>query len=66
MIPSSQFLCALKHVPEASETGLKISKDDFHMFKTLKTKLTTVSKAVSDLNKRKRVVQNGSDREPEY
>ena len=58
MIPSSHFLYTLKHVPQISETGLKISPDDFHMFKILKMKLTTIAPAVSEIGKRKRLTQN--------
>lgn len=58
MIPSSHFLYTLKHVPQVSETGLKISADDFHMFKILKMKLTSITPAVSEMSKRKRSTQN--------
>lgn len=58
MIPSSHFLCTLKHMPQASETGLKISADDFQMFKILKMKLTTITATASEMGKRKRLTQN--------
>ena len=52
MIPSNHFLCALKHVPQASETGLRISTGDFDMFKLLKAKLPSITRAISDLRKK--------------
>jgi hypothetical protein len=54
MISSNQFLYALKHVPEASETGFRISTEDFNMFNVLKAKFLSVTRAVSDLSKRKK------------
>ena len=53
MIPSNHFLCALNHVPQASETGIRISTEDFDMFKLLKAKLLSITRAISDLKKKK-------------
>ena len=58
MIPSSHFLYTLEHVPQILETGLMISANDLHMFKILKMKLTTITPAVLELSKRKRLTQN--------
>ena len=56
MIPASHFFCALKHllVPANSDTGLRISTEDFNVFKLLKARLPSITWAISDLNKRKK------------
>jgi hypothetical protein len=36
LIPPSAFLCALKHTPEITQNGLKISADDWMLFKDIK------------------------------
>ena len=54
MIPASHFLCTLKHLPANSDTGLRISTEDFNVFKLLKARLPSITRAISDLNKRKK------------
>ena len=63
MISSNQFLYALKHVPEASETGFRISAEDFNIFNVLKGKFLSVTRAISDLNKRKKSTVRQSEAE---
>jgi hypothetical protein len=36
ILPPSAFLCALKHAPEVTPAGLKISSDDWKLFKEIK------------------------------
>jgi hypothetical protein len=35
-LPPSALLCTLKHTPEITENGLKISADDWKLFKKIK------------------------------
>ena len=54
MIPASHFLCALKHLPANSDTSLRISTEDFNVFKLLKARLPSITRAISNLSKRKK------------
>ena len=36
LLRPSAFLCALKHVPEITQNGLKISTDDWELFKKVR------------------------------
>ena len=36
LLRSSAFLCALKHVPEITQNSLKISTDDWELFKKVR------------------------------
>ena len=48
-LPPSAFLCALKHAPEVTPFVLKISLEDWELFKIIKDKSVTVLKAMKAL-----------------
>ena len=45
-LPPSALLCILKHSPEITENGLKISADDWKLFKKIKDNSKTVLQAL--------------------
>jgi len=45
-LPPSAFLCILKHTPEITQNGLKISPNDWKLFKEIKDKSKTVLQAL--------------------
>ena len=61
-LPPSAFLCALKHAPEVTPFGLKISLEDWELFKVIKDKSVTVLKAMKALaGKQKMPEDNGEE-----
>ena len=53
-LPPSAFLCALKHAPELTSTGLKISADDWKLFKDIKDDSKKVLQAMKTLAGKKK------------
>jgi hypothetical protein len=45
-VPPSAFLCTLKRTPEITQNGLKISADDWKLFKEMKDNSMTVLQAL--------------------
>ena len=54
-LPPSAFLCALKHTPEVTPFGLKISLEDWELFKVIMEKSKTVLSALKALARKKKV-----------
>ena len=57
-LPPSAFLCSLKHAPEVTPTGLKISSDDWKLFKDIKDNSKKVVQALKALNGKKRLTED--------
>jgi hypothetical protein len=57
-LPQSAFLCALKHAPEVSPTGLKISSDDWKLFKEIKDNGKKVVQALKAFTGKKRLAED--------
>jgi hypothetical protein len=47
-LPPSAFLCTLKHAPELTPFGLKISLDDWQLFKAIKDNSGKVLQAIKN------------------
>ena len=60
-LPPSAFLCTLKHAPEVTPTSLKISLDDWKLFKHLKDKSKTVLEALKALTGRKKPAEDDEE-----
>ena len=60
-LPPSAFLCALKHAPEVTSTGLKISPEDWKLFKDLKDNSKTVLAALKALAGRKKPAEDDEE-----
>jgi hypothetical protein len=54
LISVTPFLCALKHAPELTPTGLKISSDDWKLFKKIKDNSKKVLQALKNLAGKKK------------
>jgi len=50
LLPSSAFLCRLESTPTQISGNLRVSSNDWDLFKTLKEKIGIISQAVSRLN----------------
>jgi len=57
-LPPSAFLCALKHAPELTPFGLKISLDDWQLFKVIKDNIEKVSQAIKVLAGRQKMAED--------
>ena len=57
LLPSA-FLCALKHAPELTPFGLKISLDDWQLFKVIKDNIEKVSQAIKVLAGRQKMAED--------
>ena len=60
-LPPSAFLCTLKHALEVTPTGLKISPEDWKLFKNLKDKTKRVLKALKALAGRKKPTEDDEE-----
>lgn len=60
-LPPSAFLCTLKHAPEVTPTGLKISPEDWKLFKDLKDKSKRVLEALKALAGRKKPAEDDEE-----
>jgi hypothetical protein len=54
VLPSSGFLCTLDSAPTKMPNGLKISQQDWLLFKALKDNTTNMQKAILLLNGRRK------------
>jgi hypothetical protein len=65
LLPSSAFLCTLDSVPTTVESGLKVSQQDWSLFKILKDGSDNIVKAIKSLNGRKNKshVEEGDEEE---
>jgi hypothetical protein len=52
------FLCTLKHAPESTQQGLKISQDEWNSFKELKDKSKMILQAVKAFKGQKESVDD--------
>ena len=52
------FLCALKHAPESTPFGLKISMDDWQLFKVIKDNGEKVSQTIKVLAGRQKMPED--------
>ena len=57
-LPPAAFLCALKHAPELTPFGLKISLDDWQLFKVIKENSAKVSQAIKMLTGRQKIPED--------
>jgi hypothetical protein len=60
-LPPSGFLCALKHAPEVTSISLKMSLEDWKLFKDLKDNSKTVLKALKALSGRKKAAEDDEE-----
>jgi hypothetical protein len=65
LLPLSAFLCTLDSVPTTVESGLKVSQQDWSLFKILKDDSDNIVKAIKSLNghKNKSHVEEGDEEE---
>ena len=57
-LPPSAFLCALKHGPEITQNGLKISADNWKLFKKIKDNGPKVLQALKAFKQRVAVAED--------
>ena len=61
-LPPSAFLCALKRAPEVTPFGLKISLEDWELYKVILDKSKTVLNALKALARKQKMPEdNGED-----
>ena len=65
LLPSSAFLCTLDSVPTTVESGLKVSQQDWLLFKILKDDSHNIVKEIKSLNghKNKSCIEKGDEKE---
>ena len=62
-LPPSAFLCALKHAPEVTPFGLKISLEDWELFKVIRDNSRVVINAMKILAGKQRMSAEDGDSE---
>ena len=53
-IPPHAFLCSLRHAPNITESGIRISEEDYQMYSKLQSEATTIVAALKEFTKRTR------------